>query len=257
MTRHPEGSVLSARDVTLNMPGAQEGHAMSVSSRDRWYMGSVAAAGILLRAVFAGFFAPKADVGFTDVFGACAPDRVAQPCRQSWHPNARVPAVAPRARVVADRGVDRSGCARLGHVTADLLPDSETGRFSVSALLGAAFYATNLSVVADERQVMTGTLTSFLRVVTTSIWLDVRQTARPSRRAIAGLGVALAYLCLTRPDQLVVALLVCGRACALGRASPPGKGRHFWRNDEASRGRFAAGCHSHRGVGWCQQRHYW
>ena len=36
--------------------------------------------------------------------------------------------------------------------------------------------------------------TSFLRVVTTSIWLDVRQTARPSRRAIAGLGVALAYL---------------------------------------------------------------
>ena len=206
MTGHPEGGVLSARDVTLNMPAAREGHAMFVSSRDRWYMGSVAVAGILLRAVLLASLRPKLtpdsptylalahQIGSLNLVG---------------NPGIRTPGYP---LLLLALGYSQTAAwivqAVLGLATSLLIYSliRRLGGSSVSALLGAAFYAINLSVVADERQVMTETLTSFLLVVTTSIWLHVTQTARPSRRAIAGLGVALAYLCLTRPDQLVVAL---------------------------------------------------
>lgn len=78
------------------------------------------------------------------------------------------------------------------------------------ACLAALMFALNLTVLDDERQIMTEPLTVLLVVIAASLGIESLLRDRVSFRLRAALGLTLAVLCIVRPDMSLIAVFIVG-----------------------------------------------
>lgn len=98
--------------------------------------------------------------------------------------------------------------AVLGLLTTGLLYRlvRQLGGSPTMAFVAALLYTTSLEVLSIERQVLTEALTTFLLTVAGSICVALVGPQGRRNGLVALLAVTLAYLCLVRPDALLVAI---------------------------------------------------